>query len=132
MDMVAASRICRNLVVCLCAPIVAIGGGFIATAGLLHALSSKDPEPTRLQVNVQTAREIQKAINTPVAQPEPLGPITASRARPNGSRNATTIMKPEKHKRAGPGYDAMARGAPTEASSRSEAAPPAYDRHALQ
>ena len=124
----------RKLVLCACVPIVLVGGSFLACAGVLHIVDSRDDRATRLHVTVQTAREIQRALATPVPQPPPLGPITAARARPLPSSAA--IMRPEgKRKKSPNGYDAMARGSSAEwsaNSSRTSGSSVVYDRHALQ
>ncbi len=95
--------------------------------------SPENREPTRLDSNVQTAREIRRALDTAIPQPPSLGPITASRASPIASSNAA-IMKPEKRKGSTKGLDAMAMSSRTEfsGSKDSGAAHPAYDCHAPQ
>ena len=128
----------RNLVVYVCALVVLVGGSFLGFASVFYAIDAIDDrpenrEPTRLDINVQTAREIRRALDTAIPQPPSLGPITASRASPIDSSNAA-VMKPEKRKDSTKGLDAMAMSSSTgfSGSKDSGAAYPAYDRHAPQ
>jgi hypothetical protein len=126
-------------VVYVFALVVFVGGAFIGFASVSCSMfcaidgSPENREPTRLDINVQTAREIRRALDTPIPQPPPLGSITASRARPIDSSN-TAIMKPEKRKGSAKGFDAMAMDYSTafSGSKDSGGAHPAHDRHAPQ
>jgi hypothetical protein len=126
----------RNLVVYVCALVVLIGGSFLCFANVFYAIegSPESREPTRLDINVQTAREIRRALDTAIPQPSPLGPITASRASPMMVSSNAAVMKPEKRKRSTKGLDAMAMSSSTEFSGSKDSGGthPAYDRHALQ
>jgi len=80
-------------------------------------------EKTVLDERIATAREIKEALRRPLPRPEPLGPITAKLANPQGSKMASAPEK--KIKLPQTALDAMAMD---QSGARASVSYPAIDR----
>ena len=76
------------------------------TFGAQEGAAQSRREKTVLDERIATAREIKEALRRPIPRPEPLGPITAKLANPQGSKMASSPGKKIKLSQAA--LDAMA------------------------
>lgn len=121
--------ICIYLGALVVMPALLFGLSAIALQALLGPHANEEPKRTLLAERIETAREIRRALDTPIPPAEPLQPITQKPVHAVGSR---VVDRPpsqaSKPKLSGKALEAFAMDrdfAPREAY-------PVFDRHAIR
>jgi hypothetical protein len=92
------------------------------------AAKAQDPAKTYLDLRVESAREIKRALAKPIPRPEPLGPIQTRAANASGGAKALASGS-WRHRLPAEARDAFASGNDAGSSWSSSGRTPSYDRH---
>ena len=115
------------------AVLVPVGCTALAVTWIIAAAdglpNEREPPKTVLDIRVESAREIRRALASPVLLPEPLGPIKAAAANASGGAKGLSLTAARSRRQPAEARNAFASGAPDWTAGVQATEVRSFDRH---